>query len=123
MFMEKENVSAYDPIESINSAADLKAYIERAKDMQSVSVRYDAVEETSEKASMDSAESSNAVGGGDHSSTNIQVEGVDESDMVKTDGDYIYSIFNGQSVKVADIRNPQKMKVAAEIKTDDDFYP
>lgn len=121
MFTEKAaDVSAYESIESINSAEDLKAYFERAKEMQGVSAESEAVEE---KVSMDSAESSNAVGGGDHSSTNIQVEGVDESDMVKTDGDYIYSIFNGQSVKVADIRNPQKMKVAAEIKTDDDFYP
>lgn len=121
MFMEKENVSAYDPIESINSAADLKAYFERAKDMQGVSVKYDMVSE--EKASMDSAESSNAVGGGDHSTTNNQVEGVDESDMVKTDGQYMYSIIAGTSVKIVDIRNPQKMEVAAEIKPDDDFYP
>ncbi|HEX5565160.1 MAG TPA: hypothetical protein VFX34_09370, partial [Sporosarcina sp.] len=45
MFMERENVSAFDPIESINSAADLKAYFERAKDMQGVSVKYDMVSE------------------------------------------------------------------------------
>ena len=30
----------------------------------------------------------------DYSETNIQVEGVDESDIVKTDGEYIYSLFN-----------------------------
>ncbi|MCM3744274.1 beta-propeller domain-containing protein [Sporosarcina luteola] len=123
MFTKKADVSAYVAIDSINSKEDLKAYFERAKDMQSVSVRYDAVEESSEKASMDSAESSNAVGGGDHSSTNIQVEGVDESDMVKTDGEYVYSIFAGTSVKIIDIRNSQKMTVAAEIKPDDDYYP
>ena len=64
----------------------------------------------------------NAAGGGDYSSTNIQVEGVDESDIVKTDGDYVYTIFAGASVKVIDIRNPQKMKVAAEIKPQDEFY-
>ncbi len=123
MFMEKENVSAYDSIESINTAADLKAYFERAKDMQSVSVEYYAVSESSEKSSMDSAETSNAVGEGEHSSTNNQVEGVDESDMVKTDGDYIYSIFEGTAVKIVDIRDPQRMKVAAEIKPDNDYYP
>ncbi|WP_432363504.1 beta-propeller domain-containing protein [Sporosarcina sp. UB5] len=122
MFNQKGDVSAYESIESINSAADLKAYFERAKKMQSVAVNYDA-EVTEEKASMDSGESSNAVGGGDHSSTNIQVEGVDESDMVKTDGDYVYSIFGGTAVKIVDIRNPQKMSVAAEIKPDDDYYP
>ena len=63
------------------------------------------------------------MGGGDYSSTNIQVEGVDESDIVKTDGDYVYTIFAGTAVKVIDIRNPQKMKVAAEIKQDDEYYP
>jgi len=31
-------------------------------------------------------------GGADYSGTNIQVEGVDEADIVKTDGKYIYSI-------------------------------
>ncbi|MCM3636354.1 beta-propeller domain-containing protein [Sporosarcina luteola] len=123
IFTKKADVSAYGSIDSISSEEDLKAYFKRAKDMQSVAVRFDGVEESSEKASMDSAESSNAVGGGDHSSTNNQVEGVDESDMVKTDGEYIYSIFAGTSVKVVDIRNPQKMKVAAEIKPGDDYYP
>ncbi|MCM3709389.1 beta-propeller domain-containing protein [Sporosarcina luteola] len=123
MFTKKADVSAYGSIDSISSEEDLKAYFKRAKDMQSVAVRFDAVEESSSKASMDSAESANAVGGGDHSSTNIQVEGVDESDMVKTDGEYVYSIFAGTSVKIIDIRNPQKMKIAAEIKPDDDYYP
>lgn len=114
----------YDSIEAISSAADLLAYFERAKDMQSESVGYSEVaEESSAKSSMDSAGESNAVGGGDHSSTNIQVEGVDESDMVKTDGEYVYSIFAGVDVKIVDIRNPQQMKVAAEIKPDDDYYP
>ncbi|MGN7385701.1 beta-propeller domain-containing protein [Sporosarcina sp. SAFN-015] len=120
----KIEFTIYDSIESISSAADLKAYFERAKDMQSVAVSYEAVEEeSSAKASMDSAKTSNAVGGGDHSSTNIQVEGVDESDIVKTDGDYVYSIFEGTSVKIVDIRNPKKMKIAAEINPKDDYYP
>ncbi|MFS0690873.1 beta-propeller domain-containing protein [Sporosarcina sp. 179-K 8C2 HS] len=121
---KKVDFIVYDSIESISSAADLKLYFERAKDIQSVSVSED-MEESSDKGSMESAkaESSDAVGGGDHSSTNIQVEGVDESDMVKTDGDYVYSVFGGTSVKVIDIRNPKKMKVAAEIKPNDDYYP
>ncbi|MCL2150372.1 MAG: beta-propeller domain-containing protein [Dehalococcoidia bacterium] len=32
----------------------------------------------------------------DHSTTNVQVEGVDEGDIVKTDGTYIYSLQNGK---------------------------
>ena len=34
----------------------------------------------------------------DYSKTNIQVEGVDEADIVKTDGDYIYYINRGKLV-------------------------
>ena len=30
------------------------------------------------------------TGGGDYSKTNVQVEGIDEGDIVKTDGEYIY---------------------------------
>jgi len=36
----------------------------------------------------------------DHSSTNTQVQGVDEADMVKTDGDYIYLVKDNQLVIV-----------------------
>lgn len=36
---------------------------------------------------------------GDHSDTNVQVEGVDESDIIKTDGRYIY-VLNNEGVAV-----------------------
>ena len=38
----------------------------------------------------------------DYSTTNIQVEGVDEADIVKTDGRYIY-ILAGQKLKIIDV--------------------
>ncbi|MFH1682320.1 MAG: beta-propeller domain-containing protein [Candidatus Woesearchaeota archaeon] len=42
-------------------------------------------------ATMESAPQATA-GGRDFSETNIQVQGVDEADIIKTDGDYIYTI-------------------------------
>ncbi len=36
----------------------------------------------------------------DYSETNIQVEGVDEADLIKTDGDYIYTIAKGNLIIV-----------------------
>lgn len=42
--------------------------------------------------------SESAVSAGDYSQTNVQVEGVDESDTVKTDGEYIYTISNSMLV-------------------------
>jgi len=41
---------------------------------------------------------SEAEGSIDYSTTNVQVEGVDEADVVKTDGKYIYQINNNRVV-------------------------
>lgn len=49
-----------------------------------------------------------------YSSTNLQTEGVDESDIIKTDGSYIYIVDNNV-VKVIDIQNTE-MAEAGEIK-------
>lgn len=49
-----------------------------------------------------------------HSQTNHQVEGVDEADIVKTDGEYIYSISDGRII-IMDVRNPQQMVKISEI--------
>jgi len=37
----------------------------------------------------------NESGAGDYSQTNVQVEGVDEADIVKTDGTYLYAVRDG----------------------------
>ncbi len=57
----------------------------------------------------------------DHSTTNIQVTGVDEADTVKTDGQYIYTIGNNsQTVYILDAsnQNPQNAKVLSKISFD-----
>lgn len=46
----------------------------------------------------------------EHSSTNVQQEGVDESDLVKTDGKYIYRVKNN-TIEIIDIRNKKMEKV------------
>lgn len=52
----------------------------------------------------------------DYSTTNIQVENVDEADITKTDGDYIYSI-SESNVIITDVRNPENIQLAATIKS------
>ena len=52
----------------------------------------------------------------DYSTTNIQVENVDEADITKTDGDYIYSI-SESNVIITDVRNPENIRLAATIKS------
>lgn len=57
---------------------------------------------------------------GDYSTTNLQVEGVDESDIVKTDGRYIYVVQDAQ-VQILDVQNKEP-KAAGKIvpKMDED---
>jgi len=58
----------------------------------------------------------------DYSTTNIQVENVDEADIVKTDGDYIYSI-SEDNVIIRDAKDPKQPKVVATIQSEDDDIP
>lgn len=50
----------------------------------------------------------------DYSKTNIQVEGVDEADIVKTDGEYIY-IVSGGNITIIKAYPPQEAKVLSKI--------
>ncbi len=55
---------------------------------------------TDDSAAMDTAEpESPSAGRGDYSETNVQTKGVDEGDIIKTDGEYIY-YFDGSVLKV-----------------------
>lgn len=49
-----------------------------------------------------------------HSNTNVQVEGVDEADIVKTDGNYLYYISN-QKIYIVDIKTPEQSKIVKKI--------
>ncbi len=58
----------------------------------------------------------------DYSTTNIQVENVDEADITKTDGDYIYSI-SDNNVIITNVLNPEDIKIEATIKSSDGSVP
>ena len=60
------------------------------------------------------SDKSYGAGGDEFSTTNVQVEGVDESDVVKTDGRYIYQV-NGQRILIIDAYPPSGMKMAGEL--------
>jgi inhibitor of cysteine peptidase len=57
---------------------------------------------------------SSSLGSQDYSGTNIQVEGVDEADMVKTDGEYIYLV-SGSRVYIVKAYPPGESKVLATL--------
>lgn len=49
----------------------------------------------------------------DYSTTNIQVENVDEADILKTDGNFIYSI-SDNNVIITNVQDPQNIKIASK---------
>ncbi|MFX4261690.1 beta-propeller domain-containing protein [Pelotomaculum propionicicum] len=50
----------------------------------------------------------------DYSRTNVQVEGVDEADIVKTDGNYIYQV-NKERIVIAEAYPPEGMSVVSTL--------
>ena len=59
----------------------------------------------------------------EYSTTNIQVENVDEADITKTDGDYIYSLSENKVI-ITDVRDEAQIKKVAEIEqTDSNTFP
>ncbi len=53
----------------------------------------------------------------EYSETNIQVEGVDEADIIKTDGNYIYSISENKVI-ITNVKDPENPKIEATIYND-----
>ena len=58
----------------------------------------------------------------EYSTTNIQVENVDEADIIKTDGNYIYSI-SENNVVITDVRDENNVKIASKIEEYDNMIP
>jgi len=72
-------------------------------------------------ASMDMASKSEASD--EYSQTNVQVTGVDEADVIKNDGEYIYMI-KDQTVRIVKAYPPTSMSEVAKIELDDlSFWP
>ncbi len=61
-----------------------------------------------------SADVSSGVSATEYSTTNIQVEGVDEADIVKNDGKYIYTI-SGNKVIIVDAYPAENAKIVSEL--------
>ena len=84
-----------------------------------------AVGETSIQATTDSVPSAKSKLSSsdqkDYSTTNIQVENVDEADITKTDGHYIYSI-SDRDIIITDVQDPSNIKVVSKIQ-EEEFIP
>ena len=76
-------------------------------------------------ASIDSTTESNTTTSSstkEYSTTNLQVENVDEADITKTDGNYIYSISKNKVI-ITNVQDPTNIKIEKEIYTNTDYVP
>ncbi len=121
---------ASDDVQTAKSCVDLRAFAEEASQTQNMMYyRGNALMEdraTTAAPAMDGAKNETQQSGGaseaDHSETNVQVQGVDEGDVVKTDGTNLYMI-RGQTVRLIKASPATDMKEVAVIKGDDAFTP
>ena len=85
---------------------------------------YNSVRELNGEVMMDTvkSEATSSEQKESYSTTNVQVENVDEADIVKTDGKYIYYVSNGKIyiVKANDLTIASKIEIKSE---NERFYP
>lgn len=89
--IEKYAAASYDEI--YNKIEEMQKKEELLMERQKLSAGAGTVESAgaeSVSVNADTAETEELVSSSDYSSTNVQVEGIDEGDIVKTDGKYIY---------------------------------
>lgn len=66
-----------------------------------------SMEESAELATevaIDTADSGSSRATGSYSTTNLQVEGVDEGDIIKTDGNYFYILTTEGQIRIVDVK-------------------
>jgi len=75
---------------------------------------FDAAPQAANAESADEASSGSSKSSDDYSETNVQVEGVDEADMVKNDGKYIYLV-KGDTVRIVNAYPGDQMEEVSNI--------
>lgn len=96
--------SLYTVAESYQQVYDsLEPYsVKRERDVSSVTEGVNSEESlNSPMTKLQSSDASDMAAKSSYSKTNLQTEGVDESDIVKTDGRYIYTV-NEQKIRITD---------------------
>lgn len=120
----------YERFQDVNDYSDYYQYdVRKEMDVREESASPSDAAEGGAVPPAASAEMGSKTGGGgyadDYSSTNIQVEGVDEADIIKNDGKYIYLI-KGSTVRIIEAYPAGNMKEIVNFtlgEEDDDFYP
>ena len=121
--LKREQTMEFEVIKKISALktdADLKAYFQAyLKAENARTMLYDgAVQEESANVASESSQDK-ASGGSDYSTTNNQVEGIEEGDITITDGRNIYTIIDNKVMIV----NAETLKLEKRLVLGKDIYP
>ncbi|MGF7036302.1 putative secreted protein with C-terminal beta-propeller domain [Paenibacillus mucilaginosus] len=125
-------VDADKSLPTVGSFEKLESLLKEMPRAAGISVQNEMLEFKSKTAVTDSAaapaaptaigESGSSASPG-YSTTNVQVEGVDEGDVIKTDGEFIYQV-NRNRIVIADALPAESMNVVSTVYWEDaNFYP
>ncbi|QDW72626.1 hypothetical protein FND36_00400 [Lachnospiraceae bacterium KGMB03038] len=121
---ESAEVSRSKTIASAESYEEIYGYLkaqEKQTEMSEWSMEESAdmvSNESAESAASESASAKASEYGGDYSGTNLRQQGVDEGDIVKTDGKFLYIVGNGGS-EVVIVEAGEEMKETGRIQAED----
>lgn len=117
-------------IRTAESYEEVYAYAKQYIDDQDIIMVEDAVTyDSAEMATEESADTYSGTSAGanarsessDYSETNVRQEGVDEADIVKTDGRYLYTL-TGNNNKITIVDTQSGLERVGEIRTEEEKY-
>ena len=117
-------------IRTAESYEEVYAYAKQYIDDQDIIMVEDAVAyDSAEMATEESADTYSGTSAGanarsessDYSETNVRQEGVDEADIVKTDGRYLYTL-TGNNNKITIVDTQSGLEKVGEIRTEEEKY-
>lgn len=105
-----------EDLPTVGSFAGLKSVLTKAQNSGALAPQFMAMETAaaSEPKGLGAGQSSAAR---DYSQTNVQVSGVDEADIIKTDGQYIYQV-SSQKLVISQVYPSEDMQVLTNLKFD-----
>ncbi|TAL57144.1 MAG: hypothetical protein EPN86_02245, partial [Nanoarchaeota archaeon] len=119
----QENLSATTELKKFSSETELSSFLLKAAGTQysnGITGRRQVFMEKSANTigAVPSAAPTTGQAGGtnavDYSQTNVQVQGVDEADIVKNDGKYIYTV-SGNTINIVDAYPAENAKIVSTI--------
>lgn len=123
----KFSFDVHENLEKLSGEKQLREYftylIKMDKDNQKYdNSRLETTEDSSKSTDASGVGGEGAITENDYTTTNNQVEGVDEADLVKTDGSFIYSITES-AVVISNVQNPRAMTLATKLTFPEYTYP